>query len=48
MPHLHTPSAERTYGDDEEFSTCTLCDKRISIWGVFDEDRGMVWTKVWK
>lgn len=48
MPHIHIPSAERTYGNDEEFATCTECGQSVSIFGVYDEDRGMVWTKVWK
>jgi hypothetical protein len=34
-------------GDESLYSTCVHCNKAITLFGVYDDDRGVVFSKDW-
>jgi len=48
--HVHVPVGDITpgrFGDDSYYAVCS-CGEKISLFGAYDDDRGVVHEKVWK
>ena len=46
----HTPqniTSGTALGDDSYYSTCATCGADITLFGVYDDDRGVVLDKKW-
>ena len=46
----HTPqniTVGNDLGDDSYYSTCANCGADITLFGVYDDDRGVVLSKKW-